>query len=99
MVYMVLRQLKVISLKMEIAPVFPVIGQCFLCCLVAAMSSLVLSWLKLDHLVINLVLYLLILISLFVWVKPFNDEQRQLVINIYPKLDSWSRWFFRSPGD
>ncbi len=35
MVYMVLRQLKVISAEMEIAPVFPVIGQCFLYCLAA----------------------------------------------------------------
>lgn len=97
MVYMVLRQLKIISVELKIAPVFPVIGQCFLYCLVASMSSLVLSWLKLEHLVINLVLYLLILINLFVLVKPFNDEQRQLVINVYPKLDSWSKWFFRPP--
>jgi len=98
MVYMVLRQLKVISSEMEIASVFPVIGKCFLYCLVASIPALILSWSNIGHLIINLVLYLITLVSLLVFLKPFNDEQRQLVANVYPKLDPWSKWFFRSSG-
>jgi len=32
MVYMILRQLKTLTAEMDIAPVFPVIGYCFLYC-------------------------------------------------------------------
>jgi O-antigen/teichoic acid export membrane protein len=95
MVYMVLRQLKVISSEMEIVPVFPVIGKCFLYCLLASIPVLILSGLNQGHLVINLLLYLVTLVALLVFVKPFNNDQRQLFLNVYPKLDHYSKWFFR----
>ncbi len=99
MAYMVLRQLKTISAEMEIAPVFPIIGRCFLYCLIASIPSLILSWLDKGHLIINLVLYLTTFFVFLVYVKPFNQEQRQLLINVYPKLDVCSKWFFRSSGN
>ena len=95
MVYMVVRQLKVISTEMEIVPVFPVIGKCFLYCMTASIPVLVLSWLNQGHLVINLMLYLVTLVTVLIFVKPFNDQQRQLIADIYPQLDSWTKWFFR----
>ena len=95
MVYMVLRQLKTLTAEMEITPVFSVIGYCFLYCLVASIPPLILSWLGSGHLVTNLILYLITLLALLIFVKPFNDEQRQLFINVYPKLDRWSKWFVR----
>ena len=67
MVYMVLRQLKTITAEMEIASVFPVIGKCFLYCLIASIPCLILSWLNLGHLLINLSLYLIALVALFIW--------------------------------
>jgi O-antigen/teichoic acid export membrane protein len=94
MVYMILRQLKTLTAEMDIAPVFPVIGYCFLYCLIASIPPLIFSWLDSGHLIINLFLYLITLVALLIFVKPFNDEQRQLFINVYPKLDHWSKWFF-----
>ena len=88
-----------ITAEMEIAPVFPVIGQCFLYCLIASIPCLILSWLNLGHLITNLSLYLITLVALLIYVKPFNDEQRRLLINVYPKLDPWSKLFFRSSGN
>ena len=96
MVYMVVRQLKVISTEMEIAPVFSIIAQCFLFCLIASVPPLILSGLDKGHLMINLPAYLMALVALLIVVKPFSDEQRQLILNIYPKLDNWSKWFFRT---
>jgi O-antigen/teichoic acid export membrane protein len=99
MVYMVMRQLKVISTEMEIEPVFPIIGKCFLYCMTASIPALILSWLNQGHLVTNLLMYLITLVALLAFVKPFDDEQRQLFINVYPKLDHWSKWFFRTSGN
>jgi O-antigen/teichoic acid export membrane protein len=98
MVYMVVRQLKVISAEMKIGPIFPIIGKCFLYCMLASIPALILSGLNQGHLVMNLLLYLMTLMALLIFVKPFNDEQRQLFINVYPKLDRWSKWFFRPSG-
>ena len=99
MVYMVIRQLKVISSEMDIAPVFSIIGRCFLFCLIASAPPLILSGFDKGHLLINLPVYLISFVVLLFLAKPFNDEQRQFVVNVYPKLDSWSKWFFRSPGN
>ncbi len=99
MVYMVLRQLHAISTEMEIAPVFPVIGRCFLYCLVASIPCLILSWMHYGHLIINLLVYLTVGVALIIYMKPFNDAQRQLLINVYPKAEPWSKWFFRSSGN
>lgn len=99
MVYMVLRQLKVISSEMEINPVFSIIGQCLLFCLIASVPPLILSGLGKGYLMINLPVYLIALVALLIFVKPFSDEQRQFILNIYPKLDNWSKWFFRTSGN
>ena len=99
MVYMVLRQLKNISSEMNISPVFPIIGQCFLFCLIASVPPLILSGLDKGHLMINLPIYLVTLVTLFIFVKPFSEEQRQFILNIYPKLDNWSKLFFRTTGN
>ena len=72
MVYMILRQLKIISTEMKIAPVFPVIGQCFLYCLLASIPTLILTWVHLGHLITNLILYLVTLATIIIWVKPFS---------------------------
>ena len=72
MVYMILRQLKIISTEMKIAPVFPVIGQCFLYCLLASIPTLILTWVHLGHLITNLILYLATLVTILIWVKPFS---------------------------
>ena len=99
MVYMVVRQLKVIATEMEIFPVFSIIGQCFLFCLIASVPPLILSGLDKGHLMINLPVYLIALVALLIFVKPFSNEQRQFILNIYPQLDNWSKWFFRTPGN
>jgi hypothetical protein len=98
MVYMVVRQLKVIATEMEIFPVFSIIGQCFLFCLIASLPPLILSGLDKGHLMINLPVYLITLVALLIFVKPFSNEQRQFILNIYPKLDNWSKCFFRTSG-
>ena len=99
MVYMVFRQLKVISTEMDIAPVFSIIGQCFVFCLIASVPTLILSGLDQGYLMINLPVYLIGLVALLIIVKPFSDEQRQFILNVYPKLDNWSKWFFRTSGN
>lgn len=99
MVYMVLRQLKIIATEMEIVPVFSVIGQCFLFCLIASVPPFILSALDKDHLMLNLPVYLITLVALLIFVKPFSEEQRQFILNIYPKLDHWSKLFFRTTGN
>jgi O-antigen/teichoic acid export membrane protein len=73
MVYMILRQLKIISTEMPIASVFPIIGRCFLYCLFASIFPLILTWIHSGHLIINLILYLTILITILFWIKPFNQ--------------------------
>ena len=95
MVYMVLRQLKKISTEIQITSTFPIMGQCFLFCLISSIPPLILSWLHMGHLIINLLLYLITLIVLLVCVKPFKYEQRQLITNVYPQLEPWAKWFFR----
>ena len=73
MVYMVLRQLKIISTYIKIAPVFPVIGQCFLYCLIASIPPLILSGLNMGHLITNLISYIAILAIILIYVKPFRQ--------------------------
>jgi len=68
-------------------------------CLIASVPPLILSGLDKGHLMINLPVYLMTLVALLIVVKPFSDEQRQFILNIYPKLDNWSKWFFRTPGN
>jgi O-antigen/teichoic acid export membrane protein len=73
MVYMVMRQLKIISTQMKIAPVFPVIGQCFLYCLIASIPPLILSWIHAGNLITNLLLYLTTFFAILFWAKPLSD--------------------------
>ena len=73
MVYMVMRQLKIISTQMKIAPVFPVLGQCFLYCLIASIPPLILSWIHAGNLIINLLLYLTALVAILFWTKVLSD--------------------------
>ena len=54
MVYMVFRQLKVISTEMDIAPVFSIIGQCFVFCLIDSVPTLIFSVLDQGCLMLNL---------------------------------------------
>ena len=72
MIYKIGRQLKIISEEMKITPVFPVIGQCFLYCLLASIPPLIFTMMGLDHLITNLFLYLITLIVILIWVKPFS---------------------------
>jgi O-antigen/teichoic acid export membrane protein len=99
MLYMICRQLKVVSTEMDIAPVFSIIRQCFVFCLIASVPTLILSGLDQRYLMINLPVYLIGLVALLIIVKPFSDKQRQFVLNVYPKLDNWSKWFFRTSGN
>ena len=73
MVYMVLRQLKIISNKMKIAPVFSVISKCFLYCLIASIPPLILTWIHAGNLIINLLLYLTTLVAILFWTKALSD--------------------------
>ena len=73
MVYMVLRQLKIISNELKIAPVFPVIGKCFLYCLIASIPPLILTWIHAGNLIINLLLYLTTLVAILFWTKALSD--------------------------
>ncbi|SVC59718.1 uncharacterized protein METZ01_LOCUS312572, partial [marine metagenome] len=72
MVYMIARQLKIISKEMKITPVFPVIGQCFFYCLSASILPLISTIMGFNHLITNLILYLITLIVILIWVKPFS---------------------------
>ena len=73
MVYMVLRQLKIISNEIKIAPVFPVIGKCFLYCLIASIPPLILTLIHSGNLIINLLLYLTALVAILFWTKVLRD--------------------------
>ena len=73
MVYMVLRQLKIISNEMKIAPVFPIIGKCFLYCLIASIPPLILTWIHAGNLITNLLLYLTTLVAILFWTKALSD--------------------------
>ena len=73
MVYMVLRQLKIISNEMKIAPVFPTIGKCFLYCLIASIPPLILTLIHSGNLIINLILYLTTLVAILFWTKVLSD--------------------------
>ena len=73
MVYMVLRQLKIISNKMKIAPVFSVISKCFLYCLIASIPPLILTWIHAGNLITNLLLYLTTLVAILFWTKALSD--------------------------
>jgi len=73
MVYMVLRQLKIISNEMKIAPVFPVIGKCFLYCLIASIPPLILTWIHAGNLITNLLLYLTTLVAILFWTKTLSN--------------------------
>lgn len=95
MVYMVLRQLFVIQKEMDIRPVFPVIGKCFLYSIAAMVPTLVLSRFMGSHLIWNGMLYLIAFFTLLGWQKPFTEDHRRLIANIYPRLDPWIRCFVR----
>ena len=73
MVYMVLRQLKIISNEMKIAPVFPTIGKCFLYCLIASIPPLILTLIHSGNLITNLILYLTTLVAILFWTKGLSD--------------------------
>ena len=73
MVYMVSRQLKIISNEMKIAPVFPVIGKCFLYCLIASIPPLILTWIHAENLITSLLLYLASLVAILFWTKTLSD--------------------------
>ena len=73
MVYMVLRQLKIISNQMNVSPIFPIIGKCLLYSLVASIPPLILTWMNVEHLITNLLLYLIALAAIIFWAKPLND--------------------------
>ena len=73
MVYMVLRQLKIISNEMKIAPVFPTIGKCFLYCLIASIPPLILTLIHSGNLITNLILYLTTLVAILFWTKVLSD--------------------------
>ena len=95
MVYMVLRQLWVIQKEMDIRPVFPVIGKGFLYSLAAIVPTLVLSRLIEIHLIGNGMVYLIAFFCLLGWQKPFTEDHRRLITNIYPRLDPWIRCFVK----
>jgi O-antigen/teichoic acid export membrane protein len=96
MVYMVLRQLVVIQQEMDIRPVFPVIGKCFLYSLTAIVPTLVLTRFMESHLILNGIIFLIAFFSLLGWQKPFNEDHRRLIADVYPRLDPWIRCFVRS---
>ena len=73
MVYMVLRQLKIISNEMKIAPVFPTIGKCFLYCLIASIPPLILTLIHSGNLITNLIFYLTTLVAILFWTKVLSD--------------------------
>ncbi|GJL79574.1 MAG: hypothetical protein NPINA01_25630 [Nitrospinaceae bacterium] len=93
MVYMVLRQLMVIQKAMDIRPVFPVIGKCFLFSIAAIVPTLVLTQFAGPHLIWNAILYLIAFLLLLGWLKPFTEDHRHLIASIYPRLDPWVRGF------
>ena len=96
MVYMVVRQLLVIQKEMDIRPVFPVIGKCFMFSIAAIAPTLILSQVAGSHLIWNGVVYLLAFFILLVWRKPFTQDHRHLIVNIYPGLDPWVRCFVQA---
>tara|TARA_B100001123_G_scaffold427176_1_gene542352 strand:- start:366 stop:1919 length:1554 start_codon:yes stop_codon:yes gene_type:complete len=96
MVYMVSRQLKVLSSEIEIKSGFSIVGQCFLFCLLASIPLPILSIFGWGHLITNFLIYLTTFFLLLVVLKPFNNEQRQLLTNMYPVLSNKTKWFFRT---
>ena len=75
---------------------FPIVGQCFLFCLFASTPLLILSAFGWGHLITNLLIYLITFVSLMAILKPFNNDQRQLLTTVYPELGNRTKWFFRS---
>lgn len=93
MAYMVLRQLMVIQKEMDVRPVFPVIGKCLLFSISAIAPTLILSRFFGSHVILNGIVYLIAFIILLVWRKPFTQDHRHLIVNMYPRLDPWVRCF------
>lgn len=93
MVYMVLRQLLVIQKEMDIRTVFSTIGKCFLYSMAAIIPTVVLSRFIESHIIWNGMVYLIAFFSLLGWQKPFTEDHRQLIVNVYPRLDPWVRCF------
>lgn len=96
MVYMVLRQLWAIQKEMDIRPVFPVLWKGFLYSMAAIVPALGLSRIIESHLILNGMVYLIVFFLLLGWQKPFTQDHRRLLTNIYPRLDPWIRCFVRS---
>jgi len=58
---------------MKIAPVFPVIGKCFLYCLIASIPPLIFTLIHSGNLITNLLLYLTTLVAILLWTKTLSD--------------------------
>ena len=95
MVYMALRQLFAIQKEIDIRPVFPVIGGCFLFAMAAMVPVWIFSRFLVDQLILNGVVYMISFLLLLTWRKPFTEDHRQFVVEIYPRLDPWIRGFVR----
>jgi O-antigen/teichoic acid export membrane protein len=95
MVYMVLRQLLAIQKEMDIRPVFSVIGGCFLFSMAAMAPPWIISRFFGEHLILNGVVYMFSFLLLLTWRKPFTEDHRRFVLEIYPRLGPWIRCFVR----
>ncbi len=95
MVYMAVRQLLAIQKSIDIRPVFSVIGGCFLFSMAAMISPWLLSRFFGEQLILNGVVYMISFFFLLIWRKPFTEDHRRFVQEIYPRLDPWIRGFVR----
>ncbi len=95
MVYMVLRQLWVIQKDIDIRPVFLVIGGCFLFSMAALAPQWIMTQFVGESLIVNGVMYLISFFLLLIWRKPFTEDHRRFVRDVYPRLDPWIRCFVR----
>ena len=75
---------------------FSIVGQCFLFCLLASIPLPILSLFGWAHLITNLLIYLITFFLLLLIIKPFNNEQWQILTNMYPVLSNKTKWFFRT---
>ena len=42
---------------------------------------------------VDLLFLLIAFFTLLGWQKPFTEDHRHLIVNIYPRLDPWIRFF------
>jgi len=99
MLYMAVRRLAVLSKDLEVGPVFPFLGKCFLLSLTAGIPSYLLEVWVTGNPVVTLAGYAGGFVLLLYLVKPLGEEHKKILAGIHPGLGNLLRGFVRAPAN